>query len=456
MSRGVIFLVCLLAVVIFAALVHYGWTHRWGDPTPGSFTEPAVLAMPQVARTLELAPGDFDSDAWTTIAPATVSLLHQVTVAPWGKNLVPTIDVRAFHDGKDAYFLLEWQDQAESRTHDTGEFPDGVAVGFSMEKEPPSASIMMGFQSLVNIWQWKADLDAAFWGTAAPEDGGTSNVHYSYEKQAGLPARTEKPAGACQDLLSGRPGSVTRKEKTSIAGRGQWGQGRWRVIFKRALATGNPEEDVQLSPGKAYATFAVWNGEKTDRGSRKSISEWTILELGSGGGSVSQAGEGRQAEGRGAVTTKRLGSLGFPVFLLLASAEAAAPELPAASGEPRLVNVQAKRFEYMPNEITLQKGELVTLRLESLDVTHGLYLDGYGIDLKARPGMVGKATFVADKAGRFTFRCSETCGEFHPYMVGFVTVEPNKRWHVFVGATLGLGVLSALVVFVGATKRGAA
>jgi cytochrome c oxidase subunit 2 len=105
---------------------------------------------------------------------------------------------------------------------------------------------------------------------------------------------------------------------------------------------------------------------------------------------------------------------------------------------PRVITVVAKRFEFTPSKITLQKGESVTLHLESLDVTHGLYLDGYGIRLKARPGLVDKVTFTADKTGRFTFRCAETCGEFHPYMVGFMTVEPNSRYHIFLWVTLAV------------------
>ena len=111
--------------------------------------------------------------------------------------------------------------------------------------------------------------------------------------------------------------------------------------------------------------------------------------------------------------------------------------------EPRLINITAKRFQYTPNRITVRKGERITIRMESLDVTHGLYVDGYGINIKARPGHVGMATFVADKTGRFSFRCSETCGEFHPYMIGFLEVTPNTRFNLFVWA---IGITFALIL----------
>ena len=456
MSRGVRILVCAAAVLVFAGLVHYGWTHRWGEETGEVFTEPIVLAMPQLEHAFELKDDDFESDLWESIGPVTVRLLHQVSLAPWGRNLVPTLEVRAFHNGREAYFLLEWKDEVESRSHETGQFPDGVAVGFSMEEEPPKASIMMGFQSLVNIWQWKADMDGEFWQTGGQEES-TSNAFYSYEQAAGFPERTEEVTGACQDLLAGRPGTVTRKEKTEVAGRGQWQDGRWRVILKRPLTTGNTEEDVQLGPGGMYVTLAVWDGDKMDRGSRKSISEWVIMELGSVVMSVPEAEEGPGDQEVSAATPGG-GWLRFPSLPFVSTAEAAGEgeEEPVGQKEPRLVNVVAKRFEFTPSRITLQKGELVTLRLESLDVTHGLYLDGYGITLKARPGLVGKATFVADRAGRFTFRCSETCGEFHPYMLGFMTVEPNRRWHLFLVVAPGMGLVITLIVFARRKKRGAA
>jgi len=120
-------------------------------------------------------------------------------------------------------------------------------------------------------------------------------------------------------------------------------------------------------------------------------------------------------------------------FLSSAHAGTSENESAEARAEPRVITIRAKRFVYTPSQITVQKGELITIRLESLDVTHGLFMDGYGIDIKARPGLIGKATFVADKPGRFTFRCSETCGEFHPYMVGFMEVTPNSRFALFVG-----------------------
>lgn len=435
MSRGVVILISVAMTAIFACLVYYGWTHRWGGAMDTTIQKPLVLAMRQIDESLTLQSSDFDDGIWQRLPALTVPLLHQVSEPPHGRNLVPTVDVRAFHNGKEAYFLFEWKDAAASRTHDLAEFPDGVAVGFSMAKETPSASIVMGFQSSVNIWQWKADLDAQVWGGEG-DPRYSPNVDYTYLSKADIPTPAEEAASACQDLVAIRPGTLTLKEKTILSGRGRWRDDGWRVIVKRALGTGDSLNDAQLAPGKMHVTFAVWAGEKGDRGSRKSISEWVVLDVKSASGpalptSVSVGGASNPPRPAMAGMT-----FGWPAALAVGPSSAAS----AADAEPRVINIKAKRFEYMPSKITLQRDEWVTLRLESLDVTHGLYIDGYGIDLKARPGLIGKATFQADKAGRFAFRCSETCGEFHPYMIGYLTVEPNRRYHVFVVVAIAAGV----------------
>jgi heme/copper-type cytochrome/quinol oxidase subunit 2 len=434
--------ISVLSLALFVGLVYYGWTHRWGALATIDIKEPLELAMPRLEHALELEPGDFDHNVWQELSPLTIPLLHQISAIPRARNLVPELGVRAFHNGQEAYVLLEWKDEVESRAHDVAEFPDAAAIAFSLAEEPPSASIMMGFEAPVNVWQWKANLDARFWRVKASEETFNPNVFYTYEETAAFPDRTAEVSSACQDLLARGLGTVTLKEKTNVSGRGQWRDGTWRVILKRPLSTADTEQDVQLSPGKMHVVFALWDGNKGDRGSRKSISDWAILDVKSTASSTAAEPE---AQLRPLARADPRGGGGF-VFSLLPVAHAQGPTPTADVREPRVITIKAKRFEYAPNQITLQKGDLVTIRLESLDVTHGLYLDGYGIKVKANPAEVGQVTFVADKTGRFTWRCSETCGEFHPYMVGYLTVEPNARFYVFTAGTLGACAVMAFVL----------
>lgn len=115
--------------------------------------------------------------------------------------------------------------------------------------------------------------------------------------------------------------------------------------------------------------------------------------------------------------------------------------------ETKLFELKAKKFSYTPNMIKVNKGDMVRIRLISEDVHHGLFIDGYGGKTSAYPGQDGSLSFVADKTGRFSFRCSVTCGEFHPYMVGYLVVGPNLRFRFYAILLLILGVGSALLIF---------
>ena len=80
-----------------------------------------------------------------------------------------------------------------------------------------------------------------------------------------------------------------------------------------------------------------------------------------------------------------------------------------------------------PSEIRVKQGEKVTLRIASFDVLHGFKLEGYGIEsTQIYSGKVVEITFVADKAGRFPFKCTIACGVGHSDMVGELIVEPSS------------------------------
>ncbi|MDP7491918.1 MAG: cupredoxin domain-containing protein [Candidatus Undinarchaeales archaeon] len=118
---------------------------------------------------------------------------------------------------------------------------------------------------------------------------------------------------------------------------------------------------------------------------------------------------------------------------------------PFVVAEERYIEVSGKTFSYTPGVIKVNEGDVVTIRLTSEDVHHGLFLDGYEVQTKAHPGQDGVITFVADKPGRFTFRCSVTCGEFHPYMVGHLYVEPNSPFNGYAALAV-LVALGSLIV----------
>lgn len=87
-----------------------------------------------------------------------------------------------------------------------------------------------------------------------------------------------------------------------------------------------------------------------------------------------------------------------------------------ASGEPRQIEVTAKRFAYEPAEITLHKGEPVVILLRSEDVAHGVKFSELGLSTDIAKGNVSKLAFTPDRIGTFVGHCSHFCGSGHGSM----------------------------------------
>ena len=120
----------------------------------------------------------------------------------------------------------------------------------------------------------------------------------------------------------------------------------------------------------------------------------------------------------------------------------------AAAGKEVRIELRAGRYSYSPGVITVNKGDLLAIKLVSEDVTHGFFLDGYDISGFVHPGETREIIIKADKVGRFTFRCSVTCGEFHPYMIGYLKVRPNINLYAGVSLVFLLSLGSLLLVLI--------
>jgi cytochrome c oxidase subunit II len=90
---------------------------------------------------------------------------------------------------------------------------------------------------------------------------------------------------------------------------------------------------------------------------------------------------------------------------------------------PKVVEITAKRFAFTPSEITLKKGERVTLKIISQDVTHGLYLKPLKIDADIEPGKTTEVTVTPQTVGKFTAICDHFCGVNHGNMKMTIVVE---------------------------------
>lgn len=95
----------------------------------------------------------------------------------------------------------------------------------------------------------------------------------------------------------------------------------------------------------------------------------------------------------------------------------------AGAQEPRVVTISAKRFEFTPNQLTLQRGVPVTLRVTAEDRDHGFYQKELGIALDLTPAHVAEVTITPQKAGRFVVICDHFCGSGHGNMKLVIDVE---------------------------------
>jgi cytochrome c oxidase subunit II len=95
----------------------------------------------------------------------------------------------------------------------------------------------------------------------------------------------------------------------------------------------------------------------------------------------------------------------------------------ARSQEPQVITIEAQRFAFSPSEVRLKKGEPVTIRISSGDVTHGMYMKTLGIDAEIEPGKTTEVTFTPQVTGRFTAICHHFCGAGHGNMHMVFVVE---------------------------------
>jgi cytochrome c oxidase subunit 2 len=113
-----------------------------------------------------------------------------------------------------------------------------------------------------------------------------------------------------------------------------------------------------------------------------------------------------------------------------------------AANPPHVIEVTAKTFEFIPNEIHVKVGERVQIKLHTADRAHGIKLNLYpeGATQSGPPGLVfdhpqddakvekhkdRDIEFVAARAGTYDFNCSVACsmGHGHDRMTGKLIVE---------------------------------
>jgi DMSO reductase family type II enzyme heme b subunit len=160
---------------------------------------------------------------------------------------VKEVIVRGLNDGKTVGIMLEYTDPTED--------PDDAAalefmVGDKKAHFAHGQPMLQVEGGPVNIWYWK------------------------------------NKNGKALDMTAKGFGTLKEQEQQDVTAKGVYQNGKWRILFTRALTT--PDAlDTQFQPGAfANIAFAVWDGKRDpasgelkEKGSQKAVSSWWYFRV---------------------------------------------------------------------------------------------------------------------------------------------------------------------------------
>ena len=109
-------------------------------------------------------------------------------------------------------------------------------------------------------------------------------------------------------------------------------------------------------------------------------------------------------------------------FAAAASAGLGSAAYVAAQPAERVVRITAKKFEFMPHEVTLKQGVPVVLELVTADVVMGFNAPDFGVRADLLPGKVAQLRILPKTPGTFEYLCDIFCGQGHEEMSGKIIV----------------------------------
>jgi cytochrome c oxidase subunit 2 len=87
------------------------------------------------------------------------------------------------------------------------------------------------------------------------------------------------------------------------------------------------------------------------------------------------------------------------------------------------IEMTAEHFHFTPEDLHVKQGTLLTLKIKSIDGTHGFSLGDFGIDIRLEEGVTNTVEIYLPRKGDYGFRCSHFCGLGHLGMKGTLHVE---------------------------------
>ncbi len=190
-------------------------------------------------------PETTEDQAWDKAEYLDIPLAGQVIFDPRDFTTPLTnARIRGMYTGSDIAVMIEWTDKQENKGGD-GLPPDAARIAFpAKETEAARPYFFMGDKKLaVNVWQWKDS------------------------------------ESAVAELIAAGPDAITPAEQQNIRMVASRTDGRYRILFKRALASGFKNE-TGFEAGK-FIPFAVtlYDGRNNEENKKGAISAWYYLVL---------------------------------------------------------------------------------------------------------------------------------------------------------------------------------
>ncbi|MGH7259267.1 MAG: ethylbenzene dehydrogenase-related protein [Nitrospiraceae bacterium] len=224
-------------------------------------------------------PFDPKAQEWEKTTPLILPLSGQVIVQPiLSEPSIQSLTVRSLHNDKEIMISLEWLDPSKNDTLTVKKFRDGAAVGFSLGNASPLACMGQSGNPM-NIWHWKADWQADVDRGKARQEKESTGI-----PKPRHPILHGQRISSVEELVASGTSTFTSKQiQGLVQGNASWKDGRWIVVFKRALQPRDPKDSpIFALHGEQFLSFAVWDGDRGERGGQKAISSWITLKIDAG------------------------------------------------------------------------------------------------------------------------------------------------------------------------------
>lgn len=285
-------------------------------PTPAPTPTPTPVPADVTAFKVDKVPVDPDDAKWGPVREFEFTLGPQAMVKPFElAPAVKSVKVKALYDNESVAFRLEWRDEKQDLALDLDKFDDCCAVMLLTHPIPAAQAgeaWKMGtpdYPATILLWKASLQLEAEKGvqditdlypnmaiDTYPPYKDTVKEVEPKPVRIGEVKGETAYLAAFAADnpvvkvrlerkpvekVIGKGPGTITTAKTQDADGKGKWANGVWRVVLlKKLKASDKDQGEVELRPGATYTVaFAVWEGSKGEKASRKGITPLLTLRL---------------------------------------------------------------------------------------------------------------------------------------------------------------------------------